>query len=165
MSFQKKIFSNIEIISLIQDGKPIGWELLYDKFAAILYGSILRYTDELTLADNILIDSFNQLENKPEILAHAHHRLLIVLLHHTNKITLQHLPKKINSSLEPSIIKHDFPLLNSCLFEQQTLSDMADKTNMGEHQLRKNLVEECRKLRNYTVHTQMPLAKNNSHSI
>ena len=145
---------------MIQDGNPNGWELLYDKFAAILYGSILRHTDDLTLADNILINSFNQLQNKPEILAHAHHKLLIVLLHHTNKITQQHLPEKINTTVKPSTINNDFPLLNSCLFEQQTLSDMADKTNMEKHQLRKNLVEECRKLRNYTAHTQIPFAEN-----
>ena len=138
---------------MIQDGKPLGWEFLYDKFAAILYGSILRCTDDSILADKILIDSFNQLQNKPEILANAHYRLLIVLLHHTNKITQHYLAKKIKITVEPRISNHDFPLLNSCLFEQQSISDMADKINMEEHLLRKKLVGECIKLRNYTAQT------------
>lgn len=60
----RKLHENItdtEIVSLIEEKLKIGWELLYDKYAPITYGFILRITDDEAIADEVLMETFTKL--------------------------------------------------------------------------------------------------------
>jgi|GEM_PF-5031782 len=52
-----------DILTLLDKKQMNGWEMLYDKYAAVLYGIILRNTSDVKLAEKMLIQLFVQLKN------------------------------------------------------------------------------------------------------
>ena len=60
--------SDLNILSLVRENAFRGWELLYDKYAPIMYGVICTYTTDTKLADQILINLFLRLKDEESLL-------------------------------------------------------------------------------------------------
>ncbi len=56
------------ILSQINIGDISGWDALYDKYASMMYGVILRLSVSSEEADEILVSVFLQLNNAPALL-------------------------------------------------------------------------------------------------
>ena len=52
-----------QILALIKQNEPSGWEYLYDKFAPVIYGIILQKTQDKKVAEKILIKYFLHLKH------------------------------------------------------------------------------------------------------
>ncbi len=102
------MISDAEIISQIVLKKAIGWTNLYNKYAAVMYGFILQLTDEIAVADEILLQSFLALKIDNSLLKQNKTLCIGILVHtHTNalKILLKRaLTPKTQLSL-PELVK------------------------------------------------------------
>lgn len=59
MTVGNNIISDPAILLLIEQDNSKGWEYMYDKYAAVMYGAIRKVTDDPLLADKILEQSFS----------------------------------------------------------------------------------------------------------
>lgn len=55
-------FTNENILINLQSGLFIDWEYLYDNFSPLIYGAILKITDNKEIANQILLDVFVSLK-------------------------------------------------------------------------------------------------------
>jgi len=85
--------SDLNMLSLIRENNPEGWEQLYDKYAPVMYGIICTYTTDKSLADKILIDLFIRLKEE-EILPKMNFTLCIFILRYTYTNTRAELKKR-----------------------------------------------------------------------
>ena len=58
MIIKKNVIDDAIIVMLLKQNISKGWEQLYDKYAPMMYGAILRIVDDKELADEILIRLF-----------------------------------------------------------------------------------------------------------
>lgn len=77
------MISDTEIMLQIAAKTTIGWANLYDKYAATMYGFILKITDIPAIADQILLQSFVELKLDSSSLK-TNKSLCIGLLVHTH---------------------------------------------------------------------------------
>ncbi len=82
MSTQQQLMSDIEIICMIEQNDPSGWDFLYDKYALMMYVAILWVIDEEQPADEILFTIFFQLKADKSLLE-SKKSLCQSLLYHT----------------------------------------------------------------------------------
>ncbi len=68
MATQHILKSDIEIVELIAQNNPQGWQYLYDKYALMMYVAILWVVDEGPPAEEILIMLFFQLKADKSLL-------------------------------------------------------------------------------------------------
>ena len=61
---QKENLSDAEIIAMFNNNNHLAWEQLYDIYAALMFGAILRLTDDIPMAEKILVQSFSTLNLK-----------------------------------------------------------------------------------------------------
>ena len=59
--------SDTIILNLIRENNLKGWELLYDKYAPVMYGVICTYTTDKVLAEEILIGLFIRLKDEQRL--------------------------------------------------------------------------------------------------
>lgn len=76
------LMPDTEIISMIEQNDPLGWDFLYDKYALMMYVAILWVIDESELAEGILIMIFFQLKADKSLLE-TKKTLCQSLLYHT----------------------------------------------------------------------------------
>ena len=127
------------------------WEQLYDKYSPVLFAVIMRSAGNKNDAENILIEVFAELAQKPEILSHKSPGLMLVLIRHTQKITLEYLQHKNKPVIKYTAIATHAPVLNACLFGQQQIPVIAEQTGIAETEVRKNLLQEIYQLRHHPV--------------
>lgn len=109
MLSQHSNVSDAEILLKTVQNDAVGWGQLYDKFAPIMYGVILRITTDKTIADAILVDAFIQLKNQKTFEGMKMQGVCLWLLKHTYATTIDYLRiKKIavkkNCSLSEILI-------------------------------------------------------------
>jgi len=68
MATQHILKSDIEIVDMIEQGNPLGWQYLYDKYALMMYVAILWVVDEGPPAEEILVMLFFQLKADKSLL-------------------------------------------------------------------------------------------------
>ena len=82
MSSNNHTVSNAEILLLIAQNNDSGWSHLYDKYAPIMYGVILKVTDNDNIANEILIRAFILLKQQNKFSAFTNN-LCVSLIKHT----------------------------------------------------------------------------------
>ncbi len=120
MTTQQNALCDIEILSMIEQNNSIGWKSLYDKYAMMMYTSILWVINDEKLTEGVLILLFTQLRtNKP--LLETKKSLSASLLHHAYRTavkvsrTKEIIPKKADS------YKEIFPTLNGFIYQPQSI--------------------------------------------
>ena len=81
------------VISLLQTCNPFGWEQLYDKYAPVIYGSILKIITDKEMANQIFEECFISLK-KTDIISQTKKSLPLFLLQHTYSFTVNYLKNK-----------------------------------------------------------------------
>lgn len=124
MTVSKTIISDADILMLIEQDNNKGWEYLYDKYAAMMYGAILRVTDNTVLADKILVRSFLNCK-KNRFFAATKTSLCLALLRVANAAAKEILGKNGVGIKMQDQSDATFPILNSLLFHSLSLKDCA----------------------------------------
>ena len=83
--------SNQEIQALIAINSHQGWELVYDQYSPVMYGSILGLTRNQGHAQQILIEIFRQLHEQNILLATAPEDWRIRLITYSMSVANQEL--------------------------------------------------------------------------
>jgi hypothetical protein len=140
------------IISMLKTGNRLGWETLYDKYAAILYGFILRSTVNKKMAEKILTDCFLSLPGT-ELLSQLNKSLLVFLIHHTHTCCLNNLKTSVTM---PVVKMNDteYPLISLFLYTPHAALKIAQQTGVTEKELRVKVHAEGNKLSSETGWTK-----------
>lgn len=132
-------YSSKTLVANIVQNKESDWACFYDKYAPIMYGTILKMTGEEALAEEIMEEVFLDLYRK-KIISPYHTALCMSLLRHTFQLTLKYLENKGLRAYQP--FNDDYPLINLFYFQQGTLKEAAMKTETTEKEVLTNLREE-----------------------
>ncbi len=93
------------ILSLIREKNLRGRELLYDKYAPVMYGIIRTHTADKSMADEILIDLFIRLKNEA-VVQKIYFTLCVCILRYTyNNIRKELKKRRINYTISPNVGK------------------------------------------------------------
>ena len=130
--------SDTELISLPIEKKESAWAHFYDKYAPLMYGTILNMTGDETLAEAIFEVAFLELKER-KILSPPHTDLRHSLLRYTYKITLKNLKAR---GLKAHPLNAHYPLINLFYFEQVTLKEAAATLDLTEIDVLKKLRTE-----------------------
>ena len=130
--------------STVLNVKPVqhntlDWAHIYDTYSPMMYGTILKMTGDVRMADIILEEVFIELHKKEIFLRH-NTPLNHVLLRHTFKSTIKHLETR-GQNIHESFNVH-YPLINKFYFEQTTLKEVALELDITEQEVLKNLRAE-----------------------
>lgn len=130
--------NNTELISLPIEKKESAWAHLYDKYAPLMYGTILNMTGDETLAEVLFEVAFLELKER-KILSPPHTDMRHSLLRYTYKITLKNLKAR---GLKARPLNAHYPLINLFYFEQMTLKEAATTLDTTEIDVLKKLRTE-----------------------
>ena len=131
------------LMPMFAQNDPTVWEHIYDNYAPLMYGTILKLTEDEAIAGELLEQAFLDLKMK-NILSSISTTICHKILRHTYQLTLNHLKKQ---GLTPNPAYNNV-YLDKFHFECATLKDAASSTNLTEQELRKNLRAEVNHLRN-----------------
>ena len=135
------------LIPLFAQNNPSVWEHVYDNYAPLMYGTILKLTEDEEIAGELLEQAFLDLKRK-NILSRISTTICHKILRHTYKLTVNHLKSLgLAPSKTPSSVKNN-KYIDLFYFEETTLRDAAKSTNLTEQEVRKNLRAEVNHLRN-----------------
>lgn len=123
------------------------WDSLYDQYAAMMYGAILRMVDNSILAEEILIECFTLLKRDPGLIHGGKQPLSLFLLHHTYKTAIHILRANEMSPKQESSPVDLFPILNSLMFRPHSLKETAEKYEISQDEARKMLHNEFGQIR------------------
>lgn len=125
MTTQQNALCDTEILSMIEKNNTQGWKSLYDKYALMMYTTILWVIQDETLTEGVLILLFAQLRtNKP--LLETKKSLSASLLHHAYRTavkisrTKEIIPKKADS------YKEIFPTLNGFIYKPHSVKKFSE---------------------------------------
>lgn len=144
---RQKLISDAEIITMLEQNNLLAWEYLYDNYAPIMYGAILRVTDNEKLAEEILIQSFVHFKAN-KTLSETKKTLSVSLLHHTYLTATKILsingimPKRENT------YKVIFPILDCLLHKPNSIKDITEMYAISAEEARLRLRSELNKIRN-----------------
>ena len=136
-----------ELIPLFAQNDPSVWEHVYDNYAPLMYGTILKLTEDEAIAAELLEQAFLDLKRK-DILSSISTTICHKILKHTYELTVNHL-KAIGLTPSKTISTDDnHTHINMFYFEGTTLKDAANSTNLTEQEVKKKLRAEVNYLRN-----------------
>lgn len=136
--------SDSRILILIKENNLKGWEILYDKFAPVMYGVICTHTADKSLAEEILISLFIRLKYE-QILLKENIALCASLLRYTYSNARMELKKRGIHYTEYLIVGNS----THHLFCSQcnTIKEVAVKLRISEKEVKQNLHKEFLMLR------------------
>lgn len=117
---------------------------LYDNYAAAVYASILRLTDDKSVAAEILIETFVRLKDERQVLQKRY--LLVSLLRFANDVGVNYLTEKRLPQKEPGLFAKTYPVLNCVLYQVSSLKEAEKMLSIEVVAIRKKLHEECRSI-------------------
>lgn len=132
-----------QLMPMFAQNDPSVWEHIYDNYAPLMYGIILKLTKDETVAGELLEQAFLDLKRK-NILTRISTTICHKILRHTYQLTLNHLKKL---GLTPTPADNNMHI-DMFYFECATLKDASHSTNLTEQEIRKNLRAEVNYLRN-----------------
>ncbi len=145
----KNISSQVILSTLFTNKDLRGWQLFYDKYAAVMYGCICSLTNDNQIAEKILLDAIVQLKEK-EILQTFNNAFLPSLVKYTNDFTIQQLLKQgIEPKTEDTFQKTrvTYLMCKRCY----SLKEAASRLNISEEETKKKLHLEFLDLREETA--------------
>lgn len=122
----------------VVEKKHPNWSHLYDEYAPMMYGTILKMADNETIAEEIFENVFLELKER-KILSPHHTPIRYCVLRHTHKLTLKYL-KELGIVAKP--YHENYPLINLFYFEQISLEEAAIKSDIPTGIVLKNLRAE-----------------------
>ena len=136
-----------EIIPMFAKNDPSVWEHIYDKYAPLMYGTILNLTGDEAIAEELLERAFLDLKRN-NVLSQISTTICHKILRHTYKLTINHL-KTIGLASSKTLSPHEnMTHVNLFFFEETSLKDAANSTNLTEQEIKTNLRSEVNYLRN-----------------
>ena len=145
---QKENLSDAEIIAMFNNNNHLAWEKLYDKYAALMFGAILRLADDIPTAEKILVQSFSTLNLKDHFPG-TNKILSVFLLHHVHVTTSNYLESCFVSAKKENIFDKKFPVIDTFLFQSHSLKDASRLHRLSENELRLKIRAELIEYRNY----------------
>ena len=143
--------SDTVILSLIKESNPKGWDVLYDKYAAVMYGVICTQTADKAPAEEILINLFIQLKHE-DVLLKVNSVLSVCILRYTHCNTRRELKRRgINYTETLTMGNSVLDLLCSQYID---IKEVAAKLRVTEKELKRNLHKEFLMLRYKNRYTQ-----------
>ena len=146
MLTEQSLISDTELISMIEENNHSAWEYLYKKYNEVIYGAILRLTDNETIAKEILTQLFVELKANKALLR-SKKPLCLCLLHHAYTISI-----KVLSTYEikpqSNMAK---PSLPDLIYKPYSLKDMAEKNSVTEAEIKLRLRSELNQYRRQAV--------------
>ena len=139
MLLYKNHQANTTFMPKIVQHNESGWSYIYDKYAPIMYGTILKMTGDEDIVEDILEEVFVELYTK-KLLAPDHTALCHSLLRHTFKSTIKHLEAK-GKKVQQTFNEH-YPIINLFYFEQVTVKEAAKKSGLPEQEVLQSLRTE-----------------------
>ena len=129
-------------IPFIEEGD--GWETIYDRYAPLLYGTILRCTEDRVVANEILVATFLRLRDKAFDFKATH--VLIPLVRFCHGVAVAYLAEKGIPPKDPDDFARKYPVLNCILFQVDSFNEAEKMLLKDAPAIRKKLHEECRSL-------------------
>ncbi len=144
---EQTAISDSIIFSHLGNTESKGWQLLIDKYAPMMYGTIYQLTRDEELTREILEAVFTEI-NKPEIIAQMQVSPGIFLFHFTHSFTTKYLKNKNMDLLEDNYeLYNNFPLLKLLFCDKVVLKEAAEKLNISINDVGAKLREESNRLR------------------
>lgn len=109
-----KLLCDSELIELLRQKNAIVWEFVYSKYATMMYGHILQYTGNKTLADEILAKTFDKLKSNFN-LDTTKNTIGLNLLNHACETAKEFLNKKSSFKDTPNFTTEFFSATNNQL--------------------------------------------------
>lgn len=134
------------------------WKNVYDDYAAMMYGTILKISGDKNIAATIFEEAFLNINYKN---IHYEDRAYVCfcLLRHTCIFTLQYLElHELSVAVMPLFISSGYPLLKLLYSENLTISQAAVILKINDTEARKKLHDEFTML--YKKHEQQSLFVN-----
>lgn len=136
-----------QLMPMFAQNDPSVWEHIYDNYAPLMYGTILKLTEDEAIAGELLERAFLDLK-RDNILSRVSTTICHKILRHTYKVTINHLKSLgLASSITQSAVENN-KHINLFYFEETNLKDAALSTNLTEREVKKNLRAEVNNLRN-----------------
>ncbi len=151
---QKENLSDAEIITMFNNNDLQAWGQLYDKYAAVMFAAILRLTDDIALAEKILVQSFSTLNLKDNFTFDGK-ILCVFLLHHTHATATAFLASRFVSQKKRSIYNKKFPLIDHFLYQLQCAKEATRLNMLSENDLRLKLRAELIEYRNFNSENKL----------
>jgi hypothetical protein len=136
-----------DIISLLAQNNQTVWELLYDKYAPVMYETIFNITGDEKIARQIFAEAFFELKNA-RMLSRLSTALCHRLLRKTYQLTLKHLKARGRLPASDNPLSKNYPLIHLLCFELSTLKDSARKSGISEQEIPRMLRKEIERLCN-----------------
>ena len=112
------------------------WEYIYDKFAPMMYGTIVKISGDRELSEAIFAEAFIDLK-KNNMFSRIHHSSLYqCLLLYTYKTTVKYLEAR---GLRPILFDEYYPFINMFYLEGLSLKEAAIKLELTEDEVLKRL--------------------------
>ncbi|MBC7689235.1 MAG: hypothetical protein H7211_13770 [Aquabacterium sp.] len=145
------------MLLLLKEDRCLGWHPLYEKYSGMMYGSIMRLTDDKNLADKILTIIFLRIAKNGFALKDKE-LLYLKLLQFTCSITKEILAKQVMNGT-PARPPAKFPLLDSIVFEAISFEDAFTEQLLTAEECRKKLHLEVTQMRlqmkNQPIHNKL----------
>lgn len=136
-----------ELIPMFAKNDPSVWEHIYDNYAPLMYGTILKLTNDEAISGELLEKAFLDLKRN-NVLSQISKTFCHKILRHTYKLTINHLKTAGMTPSKNSAPHENMTHVNLFLFEGTTLKDAAQSTNLTEQEVKANLRAEVNYLRN-----------------
>lgn len=148
--------TDAEIIAMFNNNNLLALEQLYDKYAALMFGAILRITDNIPLAEKILIQSFSTLIINDNFSA-TNKILWVFLLHHVNVTAATVLGSHIIKIKKVAAHDNNFPVINGLLYQSKSIKESTRLHGVSENELRLKLRSELNEFRNFKFQNKSTL--------
>ena len=131
--------SDTIILGLIRENNLKGWELLYDKYAAVMYGVICTYTADRELAEEILTGLFMGLKEEQRLIK-VNVALCACILRYTYTNTRKELKKRgINYTEIPNMMSS---LIHIFCSQYTTIKKVSTDLKVSEIEVKQQLQKE-----------------------
>ena len=146
MLSKKQIFSNEEIIAMLQQNNPAVWSHLYDKYAPAMYGMICSLAANRTVAEQIFEDAFHELKER-QVLATVKFALYPALLRFIYAYAAEQL-KQYGIPPHQSTPCKEAKLIHLFCTQCSSLAEASSILNIPEAEIKRKLHSEFLELRN-----------------
>lgn len=144
------LIPDLTIVSLIKENNLKGWELLYDKYAPVIYGAICTHTADKHLSDEILKIIFIRLKSE-EMLQKTDFALCIYILRYTYTSTRAELKRRGINYTENPILGNS--ILHIFCSQQTTVKQVSEKLQLSKTEVKEILHKEFLSFRAKNQHT------------
>ncbi len=122
-----------EILSLLNAGNFKGWEHLYNKYAALMYGTIMQAVGfDKAIANELLIKCFTELKGNAFFAGTIPPSLSLLLVQHCGLVVRASQQRLVVDAPISSILQESYPVLKATVKDGLPLKTIAAKLGLTE---------------------------------